>query len=136
MAKRARAALTAGVKSSVLDLVNGDIKAVSPRILNYAARAGDAFSIEQFHITARYLGIGITNMLHIFNPERIVLGGSVWTHAQELMVDTIWQTIRSRAQSPEYWQELTIVSAALGDDVGLLGAVALAYDGLSGTRAA
>jgi hypothetical protein len=57
-------------------------------------------------------------------------------HAQELMLETIWESIRSRAQSPEFWQELTIVSAALGDDVGLLGAVALAYDGLSGTRVA
>jgi glucokinase len=117
-------------------LVNGDIKAVSPRILNYAARAGDAFSIAQFHHTARFLGIGIANMLHIFNPERIVIGGSVWMHAQELMLDTVWATIRSRAQSPEYWQDLTIVSAALGEEVGLLGAVALAYDGLRGTRAA
>jgi hypothetical protein len=57
-------------------------------------------------------------------------------HAQALMADAMWSTIRSRAQSPEYWQELTIVSAALGDKVGLLGAVALAHDGLAGTRVA
>jgi predicted NBD/HSP70 family sugar kinase len=136
IAKRAKAALRAGVQSAVLDLAHGDVAAVTTRLLNQAARAGDAFALEQFQITGRYLGIGITNILHIFNPERIVLGGSVWMHAQELMTDTIWATIRRRAQSPEYWQELSIVSAALGDDVGLLGAVALAYDGLSGTRVA
>lgn len=136
IAKRAQAALAAGAKSTVLGLADGVLSAVTPRILNEAARAGDRFALEQFAITARYLGIGITNMLHIFNPDRIVLGGSVWTHAQELMMDGIWETIRQRAQSPEYWQELTIVSAALGDDVGLLGAVALAHDGLSGTREA
>jgi predicted NBD/HSP70 family sugar kinase len=136
IAKRAKAALRAGAQSAVLDLAHGDVAAVTTRLLNQAARAGDAFALEQFQITGRYLGIGITNILHIFNPERIVLGGSVWMHAQELMTDTIWATIRRRAQSPEYWQELSIVSAALGDDVGLLGAVALAYDGLSGTRVA
>ena len=136
IAKRAQAALAAGAKSRVLELAEGVLSAVTPRILNEAARAGDRFALEQFALTARYLGIGITNILHIFNPDRIVLGGSVWTHAQDLMTDTIWQTIRERAQSPEYWQELTIVSAALGDDVGLLGAVALAHDGLSGTREA
>jgi glucokinase len=92
--------------------------------------------VEQFRITGRYLGIGITNMLHIFNPDRVVMGGSVWIHAQDLMEEVVWETIRSRAQSPEYWQDLSIVSAALGDDVGLLGAVALAYDGLSGKRVA
>ena len=105
-------------------------------MLNQAARSGDAFALEQFHITARYLGVGITNILHIFNPERIVMGGGVWMHAQDLMVDVIWSTIRNRAQSPEYWQELSIVSAALGNDVGLLGAVALAFDALSGIRQA
>jgi glucokinase len=136
IAKRAQVALRAGAQSAVLDLAHGDVAAVTARLLNQAADAGDAFALEQFQITGRYLGIGITNVLHIFNPERIVLGGSVWMHAQELMTDTIWATIQRRAQSPEYWQELSIVSAALGGDVGLLGAVALAYDGLRGTRVA
>ena len=136
IAQRAQAALVDGAQSSVLQLADGVLAAVTPRLLNEAARAGDAFAKAQFEITGRYLGIGITNILHIFNPGRIVLGGSVWMHAQDLMLDTIWETIRQRAQSPEYWQELTIVSAALGDDVGLLGAVALAFDGLHGTRVA
>jgi glucokinase len=136
LAKRAQLALAAGAHSSVIDIVEGDLAAVTPRILNEAARAGDHFAQEQFDVTARYLGVGITNILHIFNPERIVLGGSVWMHAQDLMLETIWETIRLRAQSPEYWRDLSIVAAALGDDVGPLGAVALAHDGLSGTRAA
>jgi glucokinase len=136
IARRAQKALAAGVQSKVLTLVDGDLDAVTPRILNQAAQAGDAFALEQFAIAGRYLGIGITNILHIFNPDRIVIGGSVWMHAQELMTKVIWETIRLRAESPEYWQQLGIVTAALGDDVGLLGAVALAYDGLAGTRVA
>ena len=50
------------------------------------------------------------------------------------MLDSMWETIRARAQSPAYWQDLEIRTAALGDDVGLLGAVALALDGLRGER--
>jgi glucokinase len=136
IAERAQAALAAGAQSAVIDLADGVLSAVTPRLLNKAAQAGDQFALDQFALTGRYLGIGITNILHIFNPERIVLGGGVWMHAQTLMSEAMWETIRSRAQSPEYWQELTIVSAELGGDVGLLGAVALAYDGLSGTRQA
>jgi glucokinase len=136
IAKRAQAALAAGVQSMVTDLVEGELGAVTPRILNEAARAGDRFALEQFALTGKYLGIGIANMLHIFNPERIVMGGGVWIHAKDLMEDAMWRTIRARAQSPEYWQDLSIVTAALGDDVGLLGAVALALDGLAGTRVA
>jgi glucokinase len=136
IARRARAALASGAQSEALRLVDHELSAVTPRILNEAARAGDRFALEQYEATGRYLGIGITNILHIFNPERIVLGGGVWTHAKDLMEDAMWATIRSRAQSPEYWQELSIVTAALGDDVGLLGAVALAHDGLAGKRVA
>lgn len=136
IAKRAQLALSAGAQSSVLALADGVLTAVTPRLLNEAARAGDRFAQDQFALTARYLGIGITNMLHIFNPERIVIGGSVWMHAEDLMLETVWETIRLRAESPEYWQGLSLVPAALGDDVGLLGAVALAFDGLSGTRVA
>ncbi|RIK45515.1 MAG: hypothetical protein DCC57_16505 [Chloroflexi bacterium] len=136
IARRAQALLRAGAQSRALELAEGQIDAVSPRLLNLAARAGDAFALEQYRQAGRYLGVGITNILHIFNPERVVIGGSVWLHARDLMEETVWTTIRQRAQSPEYWQELSIVSAALGDDVGLLGAVALAFDGLSGTREA
>jgi glucokinase len=136
LARRARAALAAGAQSAVIQVVDGDLSAITPRALNEAAHAGDAFAREVFASTGFYLGVGITNMLHIFNPERIVIGGSVWLHAQDLLLEPMWATIRSRAQSPEYWQQLTIVTAALGDDVGLLGAVALAHDGLRGTREA
>jgi glucokinase len=136
IAERAQAALAAGAQSAVIELADGVLSAVTPRLLNEAAQAGDQFALDQFALTGRYLGIGITNILHIFNPERIVLGGGVWMHAQKLMSEVMWETIRSRAQSPEYWQDLTIVSAELGGDVGLLGAVALAHDGLSGTRVA
>src|SRR5690606_14009624 len=113
IARRAQAALMAGAESAVLKLAKGDIAAVTPRLLNQAARDGDRFALKQFQIAGRYLGIGITNILHIFNPERLVIGGGVWMHAQEWMAETMWATIRSRAQSPEYWQELSIVSAAL-----------------------
>lgn len=136
IARRAQASLRAGAKSLVLELAEGQIEAVSPRLLSLAARTGDAFALEQYRQTGRYLGVGITNILHIFNPERIVIGGSVWLHTRDLMEEVVWETIRARAQSPEYWQDLSIVSSALGDDVGLLGAVALAFDGLHGTREA
>ncbi len=136
LARRAQTLLRAGATSCVVEMAGGDIDAVTPRLLNQAARAGDAFALAEFGKTAFYLGVGITNILHIFNPDRIVIGGGVWMHTRDLMEETIWKTIRARAQSPEYWQELSIVSAALGDDVGLLGAVALAFDGLLGRRVA
>ena len=46
----------------------------------------------------------------------------------------MWETIRQRAQSPDYWNHLEIVTAELGDDVGLLGAIALADDEMERMR--
>ncbi|MBK8046328.1 MAG: ROK family protein [Anaerolineales bacterium] len=130
LAKRARRALANGAKSAVLEWVHGDIEAVSPRLLQEAAEQGDEFALDQYALTGRYLGVGITNLLHTFNPQRIVIGGSVWLYAGRYIEATMWETIRQRAQSPDFWNQLEIVSAALGDDVGLLGAVALAADEL------
>ncbi len=129
-ARRARQALAGGGASIVREWVNDDIAVVTPQLLQQAAAKGDSFALDQFARNGRYLGIGITNLLHIFNPQRIVIGGSVWLHAQEFMLTALWETIRSRSQSPNYWSDLDIVSAELGEDVGLLGAVALAEDEL------
>jgi glucokinase len=131
IARRAQCELQAGAVSSIPTLVNGDFTAVTTRILLQTAQAGDAFAQEQFCRAGRYLGIGITNLLHIFNPDRVVIGGGVWLHCQPFLEASMWETIRGRAQSPEYWQQLEIVTAALDDDTGLLGAVALALEGLA-----
>jgi glucokinase len=133
-ARRVRRELLAGADSILREWVNGDIEAVTPQLAQQAAAQGDAFALDQFALNGRYLGVGITNLLHIFNPQRIVIGGSVWLHAQEYMLDTMWDTIRKRSQSPDYWNELEIVSAELGDDVGLLGAIALAEDEMERMR--
>ncbi len=132
LAARAQRRLRAGAQSLAVALAGGNIDNVSPRELGDAAAQGDAFALAQFEETGRYLGVGITNLLHTFNPQRIVIGGSVWMHCRPYMEESLWKTIRDRAQSQEYWQWLDIVTAELGSDVGLLGAVALAVTGDKG----
>lgn len=134
LARRVRQALATGAQSILLEWVNGDLDAVTPQLVQQAAAKGDAFALDQFSLNGRYLGIGITNLLHMFNPQRIVIGGSVWLHAQEFMYTAMWETIRKRSQSPDYWNHLEIVSAELGGDVGLLGAIALAEDEMERMR--
>ncbi len=130
IARRARQALREGAGSSLRQRIGDDIDALSPEMLCEAAESGDAFALEQFAVTGRYLGIGITNLLHTFNPYRIVIGGGIWMNCHQFLEQTMWETIRTRCNAPEYWRDLEIVSAALGGQVGLLGAVALAVGGL------
>ncbi len=115
--------LKAGKSSKIIKMVGGDLGKVDARIINEAAGAGDKLAANAFRRAGHYLGLGITNLLHLFNPRMIVLGGSV-TKAGPLLFEPMWKFLRETAM-PGYLEGLTIVPAALGDDVGLLGALAL-----------
>jgi glucokinase len=117
------ARLKAGKASKITKMVGGDLSKVDARIINEAAGAGDKLAVNAFRRAGHYLGLGITNLLHLFNPRMVVLGGSV-TKAGPLLFDPMWETLREKAM-PGYLDGLAIVPAALGDDVGLLGALAL-----------
>ena len=116
--------LKAGKKSRLIKMTGGDLSKIDTRLIGEAARAGDKLAINAFHRAGHYLGIGIANLLHTFNPHMVVLGGSV-TKAGELLFEPMRETIKELAL-PQYVEGLAIVPAALGDDVGLLGAAALA----------
>ena len=116
--------IKAGKKSRIAKMVGGDLAQVDARVVSEAAQAGDKLAINAFRRAGHHLGLGIVNLLHLFNPRMVVLGGSA-TKAGPLLFDPMWETIQDAA-IPHYLNGFAIVPAALGDDVGLLGAVALA----------
>ena len=124
IARRARELIRDGTETAITDLVGGDLDKITAREVNQAAQAGDPVAIEIFRQAGFYIGVGIVNLLHIFNPSLIVIGGSV-TKAGDLLFEPIRATVRERAMASYYWENTPIVPAVLGDDVGLLGAVAL-----------
>ena len=124
IARRARELIRDGAGTAITDLVGGDLDKITAKVVNQAAQAGDPIAIEIFHQAGFYIGVGIVNLLHIFNPSLIVIGGSV-TKAGNLLFEPIRATVRQRAMASHYWENTPIVPATLGDDVALLGAVAL-----------
>lgn len=89
-----------------------------------AARAGDAYAGRVFRSAAEKIGVGVVNLLHLFNPRLVVIGGGV-ANAGPLLFGPIEQMVRSRAL-PGAREAVRIVRAALGDNVGLYGAAAWA----------
>ena len=73
---------------------------------------------------ARNLGLGLTNLLHLVSPERIVLGGGV-TAGFDLLASGIAARIAGAALPP--FRGVPVLPAALGDNAGLVGAAALAF---------
>ena len=89
-----------------------------------AARNGDKLSNEAYESAGFYLGRTIADFLHILNPSILILGGGV-SLSGELLFKPMKSSLEKHVISPEYIRNLTIVPAALGDDAGLLGALAL-----------
>ena len=129
IAREAKRRLRAGEGGLLLRLVGGDVERVTAREVAQAARQGDPLSKEIFRQAGRYIGIGITSLVHLFNPARVIIGGSV-AKAGDLLFDPIRETIRERVMDEHFLEGFAVVPAALGDDVGLLGAYTLAETSL------
>ena len=125
IARRAQSAIRAGESSVMRDMVAGDLKLLDARIVGKAAALGDALAIATLAYAGRIIGLGIVAALHLFNPQVIVIGGGV-SKVGDLLFEPIRQTAREHALDPAYLANMRIEAAALGDDVALVGAAALA----------
>lgn len=87
------------------------------------ALAGNALYNQMLEETGVIIGIGLTNLIHMINPRKIVLGGGVMKSAN-ILLPAIEQTIDQRVLTPAAKQTEVAVTK-LGDDATLLGAVSL-----------
>jgi glucokinase len=126
IAKQAQAAIEGGTKSSILDLAHGSIKRITAKHVAQAAKQGDALGIKVITRAGWIIGLGIVSFLHIFNPEIVVLGGGVIDGTWKILEAPLRDAVQQHALDPEYWKRLTITTAALGENVSIIGAAALA----------
>ncbi len=96
-------------------------------VISEAAKHGDILALQAYKRAGRYLGQAIADFLHIFNPTLVVLGGGV-SQSYELFAETLYEVMKTHVMAPEFLDDCTIALAELGDDVGLMGALALARE--------
>jgi glucokinase len=89
-----------------------------------AARMGDKVAQEIWNKAGYYLGIGLTNLLHILNPPLLVLGGGAMK-AGDLIIKPMKESLEQFAYESVI-NSTEIRLAELGDDVGVKGAIAVA----------
>ena len=89
------------------------------------AREGDEVCLSLLAQEAEYLGQGFTGLIHLFSPEKVVMGGGV-SNAFDLLAERIHAVIRRDAMEP--FKAVPVVRAELGDNAGLLGAAALSIE--------
>ncbi len=112
---------------------SSDQSAVTPIRVNahmvaLAAEAGIPLACEIINSAADALGVGLVNIIHIFNPEIIILGGGV-TQIGDPLLGPAKRIVQERAMTVPR-ETVHIVQAQLGNDVGLIGAGTLVYSKL------
>jgi len=123
IARRTVERLRGGAASIIPALVDGDLDKITAAHVSEAASGGDSLATEMLRLAGFYIGVGIVNLIHIFNPELFVIGGGV-SKSGDLLFDAIRQVVNERTMI-SMREGVRIVPASLGDDVGLLGAACL-----------
>ena len=98
--------------------------------ISLAAKDGDELAIETFERAGYYLGLALSNFLAIFNPSIVIFGGGV-SLSGDLLFEPMLKSMHNSVLSKHYLEDLVITQAALGDNAGLYGALALARDSQS-----
>jgi glucokinase len=93
------------------------------------AHDGDSAAIEAIELIGSRLGVALASLVNIFNPEVVVVGGGVIA-AGELLLGPARTELASRALRPSR-EFVRIVPARFGVEAGMIGAAALAFDGLA-----
>lgn len=104
------------------------IDKITSKTVAEAALNGDESAQKIYEISAKKLGLGLSILIDLFNPERIIIG-SVFTRAEKLFRKTMEEVISEEAL-PEAAGVCKILPAALGDAIGDFAAVAVAQRGL------
>ena len=111
--------------ASALGRALADGEAVDGRLLTRLAQVGDPDALMVFERVGSLLGVGIANLVNIFNPQLVVIGGGA-AAAGDLLLDPARSVVATRALRPQR-DEVRIVPARFGADAGIVGAAALAF---------
>lgn len=120
-----RAAVDAGRKTALTELLEGNLKVIRSSALRQALNRQDPLVTEIMRRTSEILGYACLTVRHLIDPEVIVLGGGVVEACSDYVMPIV-ENIVGSDQLPGARPGGRVLATALGDDAVSLGAVALA----------
>ena len=123
--QRIKAGVKEGEKTLLTDMLGDGLEDLRSGDLRKAIRRGDKFVTKVIEQTAEYIGIGVANLVNIFSPEVVVLGGGVMEALADEMTSVIAKTAKEHAM-PGTIKGVDIIASKLGDIAGITGAAVLA----------
>jgi len=122
--RRAVTKIQQGRQTSIAEMVDFRLGSITPALIGRCADQGDQVAVEVLAETGYYLGIGIANLIQLYNPQVLVIGGGI-AQAGRWLLEPITGTVRARAHMVPA-STCRIVPAQLGDDAGIIGGSVLA----------
>ncbi|MGI9545153.1 MAG: ROK family protein [Cyclobacteriaceae bacterium] len=123
IAKIAKERIKAGYKSSILEVVGGDLDKITAKTVIDLAKEGDPLATEIFEEAMTYLGHGLDTLIKLMNPEVIVISGGL-TKSGEIFFEKLREhTFENRLKPVE--DEVQILPSSFKEDATLVGAFSL-----------
>ncbi len=113
-------AAKANPESLILALAGGKPENITARGVFNAAKKGDEPALKVVREAGRYLGAGIGNLINLFNPEVVIIGGGM-SQAGEIILEVVDEAVKTYAMKINR-RGVKIVLARLGDVAGIIGA--------------
>lgn len=111
--------------SGILRRAGDDIEAITAEVVIDAANAGDETAAEIMGRVGFVLGKGLVGLVNVMNPQLILVGGGIGESCP-LVIERASQVVADEALAGR--RDVKLVQAQLGNDAGLIGAAALAFD--------
>jgi glucokinase len=99
---------------------------VSGETIMELVKQGDPVALAVYERFIHYISMGLTNVIHLLNPERIIIGGGI-TEGEGPFIQDINIQLRNEVMDV-YRNEDTVIASTLGNDAGLYGACYLALN--------
>lgn len=100
--------------------------ALSVELICQAAESGDAVAITAFSEVGHAIGQGIAGIVNIFNPEKVVIGGTL-SAASKYLLPAVQEAVAQRALN-DVMKKTEVIASGFGGDASLFGAVAIVVE--------
>ena len=127
--RRIRDAVKEGQKTILTEMLGPELEDLRSGDLRKAIKRGDKFVEHVIEEAAEYTGIAVANVINLFNPEVVVLGGGLMEQLEDEMLAIIIETAMDYAM-PGTTKGIEIIATKLADDAGITGGAVLARKNL------
>jgi glucokinase len=123
--KQIQSAVKEGQKTVLTDMLGDDLKDLRSGDLRKALRRGDKLVDKIIGEAAQFIGVAVGNLINLFSPEVVVVGGGVIEALEDDMLPTVIKTARQHVLAGTE-KDVQIVGSKLGDNAGIIGAAVFA----------